>query len=187
MATTKRARFMVEVASDDTQASELRQLRKMVDRIPGGSYLGMLFTDGLYDWAERRMAEDWSLDLHAAFEYWSDQATSAKAQASQLERSHETLRKAYEQANAPVDVSDLTPQKVETKPGELDVSSWRVYTPILDKDKCIGCKRCYILCPEVAISMIDGKAEINYKSCKGCGVCTEECPVKAIDFVQETI
>ncbi len=97
------------------------------------------------------------------------------------------VKKAYEQANAPVDVSDLPPQKVETKPGELDVASWRVYTPVLDKDKCIGCKRCYILCPEVAISMVDGKAEINYKNCKGCGVCTEECPVKAIDFIQETI
>lgn len=97
------------------------------------------------------------------------------------------VRKAYEQANAPVDVSDLPPQKVETKPGELDVASWRVYTPVLDADKCIGCKRCYILCPEVAISMAEDKAVINYKYCKGCGVCTEECPVKAIDFVQETI
>ena len=97
------------------------------------------------------------------------------------------VRKAYEQANAPEDVSDLPPQKVETAPGQLDVSSWRVFTPILDKDKCIGCMRCYILCPEVAISMVDKKADINYKNCKGCGICVEECPVQAIEFVQETI
>ncbi|MFH1179194.1 MAG: 4Fe-4S binding protein [Candidatus Bathyarchaeota archaeon] len=97
------------------------------------------------------------------------------------------MRKAYELANAPVDVSDLPPQKVELKRGERDVSSWRVFTPILDKEKCIGCKRCYILCPEVAISMVDGKADIDHGYCKGCGICVEECPVKAIDFVQETI
>lgn len=97
------------------------------------------------------------------------------------------VRKAYELANAPVDVSDLPPQKVELKRGERDVSSWRVFTPILDKEKCIGCKRCYILCPEVAISMVDGKADIDHGYCKGCGICVEECPVKAIDFVQETI
>lgn len=96
------------------------------------------------------------------------------------------VRKAYEQTNAPVDVSDLPPQEVE-KPGQLDVASWRVFTPVLDADKCIGCMRCYILCPEVAIEMVDHKAVINYKNCKGCGVCTEECPVDAIDFVKETI
>ncbi|MCK5670832.1 4Fe-4S binding protein [Candidatus Bathyarchaeota archaeon] len=83
-------------------------------------------------------------------------------------------------------MSDLPPQEVE-KPGQLDVASWRVFTPVLDADKCIGCMRCYILCPEVAIEMVDHKAVINYKNCKGCGVCTEECPVDAIDFVKETI
>jgi len=97
------------------------------------------------------------------------------------------VRRAYEQVSEPEDVSDLPPQKVEAKPGELDVSSWRVFRPELNKEKCIGCRRCYILCPEVAISMIDGKADINYRYCKGCGICVEECPVKAIDFVQETI
>lgn len=97
------------------------------------------------------------------------------------------VRRAYELANAPVDVSDLPPQKVELKRGERDVSSWRVYTPMLDKEKCIGCRRCYILCPEVAINMVDGKADIDHGYCKGCGICVEECPVKAIDFIQETI
>jgi Pyruvate/2-oxoacid:ferredoxin oxidoreductase delta subunit len=35
--------------------------------------------------------------------------------------------------------------------------------------------------------MVDGKADIDHGYCKGCGICVEECPVKAIDFVQETI
>ncbi|MFH2111118.1 MAG: 4Fe-4S binding protein [Candidatus Bathyarchaeota archaeon] len=76
---------------------------------------------------------------------------------------------------------------VKPTPGDRDVSSWRLFRPALDKDKCIGCCRCYILCPEVAISMVDKKADINYRHCKGCGICVEECPVKAIEFVQETI
>jgi Pyruvate/2-oxoacid:ferredoxin oxidoreductase delta subunit len=39
----------------------------------------------------------------------------------------------------------------------------------------------------VAISMVDRKAVIDYQHCKGCGICVEECPVEAIDFVQETL
>ena len=29
------------------------------------------------------------------------------------------------------------------------------------------------------------KMVINYTYCKGCGICTVECPKKAIDFVLE--
>jgi len=98
------------------------------------------------------------------------------------------VRKAYEQATEPVDVSDVKPvEVVKPTPGDMDVSSWRVFRPELDMEKCVGCRRCYILCPEVAISMKDNKAEINYKHCKGCGICAEECPVGAIEFIQETI
>lgn len=116
MATRKRARFYVDVASDDTRASELRQLRKMVDRVPEGSYLGMLFTDGLYNWAERRMTEDWSLDVHGEMEYWQDKATSAEAQAKQMESSHKTFRRVRDQelATAKADVAELL-EKLEAE------------------------------------------------------------------------
>lgn len=98
------------------------------------------------------------------------------------------VRKAYEQATEPVDVSKVKPvEVVKPTPGDRDVSSWRLFRPELDRDKCIGCRRCYILCPEVAISMVKDKAEINFKHCKGCGICVEECPVGAIEYVQETL
>ena len=98
------------------------------------------------------------------------------------------VRKAYDMVSEPVDVSKVKPvDVVKPVPGDRDVSSWRLYKPELDKGKCIGCRRCYILCPEVAISMVDNKADINYRYCKGCGICAEECPVKAVELVQETI
>jgi Pyruvate/2-oxoacid:ferredoxin oxidoreductase delta subunit len=35
--------------------------------------------------------------------------------------------------------------------------------------------------------MKNNKASVNYKHCKGCCICFEECPTKAISWVQETI
>jgi len=99
------------------------------------------------------------------------------------------VRMAYEEATEPVDVSDVEGVKV-TPPRsrfDRDVSSWRVFRPEIEEEKCTGCRRCYIFCPEVAISMVGDKAEINYEHCKGCGICYEECPVGAISFPQETI
>jgi len=50
---------------------------------------------------------------------------------------------------------------------------WNPY--YVNKEECIGCKLCLGLgCP--AISMKDGKAEINKFFCVGCGVCVQICP-----------
>ena len=68
-----------------------------------------------------------------------------------------------------------------------DVSSWRVFTPHIDLEKCTGCKSCWLFCPETAIKWVDNKPEIEYHKCKGCGICVNECPVKAIDFVREEV
>lgn len=49
----------------------------------------------------------------------------------------------------------------------------------VDKDKCRSCKMCLkIGCP--AISIKDGKAEIDKTLCVGCGICTEMCRFDAI-------
>jgi pyruvate ferredoxin oxidoreductase gamma subunit len=63
-----------------------------------------------------------------------------------------------------------------------DVSSWRVFTPKIDLEKCTSCKACWLFCPETAIKWVDNKPEIEYNKCKGCGICVHECPVKAIEF-----
>lgn len=50
----------------------------------------------------------------------------------------------------------------------------------VDRDKCIGCESCTMVCPVGAISMVDGKAMIDGEQCISCGACVGECPVEAI-------
>ena len=50
----------------------------------------------------------------------------------------------------------------------------------VNKDKCKSCKMCMkIGCP--AISMKDGKAEIDFTQCLGCNVCSQLCKFGAIE------
>jgi 2-oxoacid:acceptor oxidoreductase gamma subunit (pyruvate/2-ketoisovalerate family)/2-oxoacid:acceptor oxidoreductase delta subunit (pyruvate/2-ketoisovalerate family) len=102
------------------------------------------------------------------------------------------MQKAYEMTTPSIDVSKVKMEEVKEvsrvrKAGDRDVSSWRLQKPVFNDAKCIGCRRCYILCPEVALTMKANKAVVNYQYCKGCGICAEECPVKAIDWVEEKI
>jgi pyruvate ferredoxin oxidoreductase delta subunit len=69
--------------------------------------------------------------------------------------------------------------------------SWRSQRPVWNKDKCIGCLICWISCPDGSIkivsnekgaSVVDG---IDYDSCKGCGICAKECPVKVSAIAME--
>ena len=52
---------------------------------------------------------------------------------------------------------------------------------------CFECDICYRVCPEKAVIKIGpGKGfEFNYDSCKGCGICVEECPCGAIKMEPE--
>lgn len=80
-----------------------------------------------------------------------------------------------------------------TKPGttlKYKTGGWRTYKPVVNHEKCIGCKRCADSCMEGAPFECahDGKKKkfcINYDYCKGCGVCAYECPVDAIEMVVE--
>lgn len=50
---------------------------------------------------------------------------------------------------------------------------------------CIGCKKCLSVCPQNAISLVNGKAVINRQKCIGCGRCQRVCPVSAISPISE--
>ena len=73
------------------------------------------------------------------------------------------------------------------KPGAMGkTGSWRVFRPLFDKEKCVKCLRCWVFCPESSIHRErDDTISINYDFCKGCGVCAQECKVKAIIMERE--
>jgi NAD-dependent dihydropyrimidine dehydrogenase PreA subunit len=53
---------------------------------------------------------------------------------------------------------------------------------LINKDLCIGCGQCVIICPVQAIEIVNEKAKINRKKCVECAVCyhNSDCPTKAI-------
>lgn len=61
---------------------------------------------------------------------------------------------------------------------------WKTYMPIRDLEKCTTCLTCVMLCPEGAINWRPelGKIEFDLSFCKGCGICANECPTKAISM-----
>lgn len=53
----------------------------------------------------------------------------------------------------------------------------------INKDRCVGCRKCEEVCPGTLIQVKDHKATIKYpKNCWGCASCVKECKVGAIDF-----
>jgi heterodisulfide reductase subunit A len=53
-------------------------------------------------------------------------------------------------------------------------------------DLCNGCGGCVPICPVNAISMQNGKANVDAFQCTGCGACIPVCPQEAIDFKNAT-
>jgi len=60
--------------------------------------------------------------------------------------------------------------------------SWRVFVPVVDRERCNGCGICLLFCPDAVIGR-DLSIDLAY--CKGCGICANECPKKAIAMIRE--
>ncbi len=74
-----------------------------------------------------------------------------------------------------------TPLSTPSKNHVDDIGKWRIYQPIIDKEKCTKCILCWLYCPEGAIKISsDYMPEIDLLNCKGCGICAKECPMKII-------
>jgi Pyruvate/2-oxoacid:ferredoxin oxidoreductase delta subunit len=50
---------------------------------------------------------------------------------------------------------------------------------------CDHCDTCWVFCPDNAIKRIDGEYQIDLDTCKGCGICAQECPRGVVSLVQE--
>ncbi|HEX9183777.1 MAG TPA: NAD(P)-binding domain-containing protein [Burkholderiales bacterium] len=56
--------------------------------------------------------------------------------------------------------------------------------PVIDPNRCIGSSSCVSACPESAIGVIHGKAQlVNPSACIGHGACAAACPLEAIKLV----
>jgi len=61
--------------------------------------------------------------------------------------------------------------------------------PKIDKNRCIGCGRCYLSCYDgghqaLKISEVDHQPQLISKSCVGCQLCTNICPIEAITMTK---
>ncbi|UCG12999.1 MAG: 4Fe-4S binding protein [Deltaproteobacteria bacterium] len=68
---------------------------------------------------------------------------------------------------------------------------WRAKRPIIDLSKCTPCKTgkpscylCWLYCPDGTVGR-GMPVEIDLTYCKGCGICAEVCPTKAISMEVE--
>ncbi|MFX1389274.1 MAG: ATP-binding protein [Promethearchaeota archaeon] len=71
----------------------------------------------------------------------------------------------------------LTNQKRFDNPARLFATNFHV---IIDSEICTGCGVCEERCNMDAISLSNGKSEVNLDRCIGCGVCVPTCPESAI-------
>ncbi len=63
---------------------------------------------------------------------------------------------------------------------------WRIKKPLWSEKKCIHCLLCWAYCPDVAFFVEKGKLKgIDYDHCKGCGICANQCPAKALEMIAE--
>jgi len=59
--------------------------------------------------------------------------------------------------------------------------------PWVEKSECAGCGVCVKECPVDAIEMVEEIAEINMDECIRCGICHEVCPQDAVKHDSERI
>ena len=66
------------------------------------------------------------------------------------------------------------------KPNITETRDIQIPIPIIDEEKCTGCKKCVDICQFNALALVKQNVMLFEKLCHGCGACTIICPVSAI-------
>ena len=66
-------------------------------------------------------------------------------------------------------------------------SNWRIVRPVIDDEKCTRCRTCDMSCPDSCWAHNEKEDRMiwNWKFCKGCQICINECPTGALSAALE--
>lgn len=78
---------------------------------------------------------------------------------------------------------DLSP--VATELSKMLAGDWRAMRPVVARDRCVKCAVCWLYCPVQCMVEKAAWFDVNLAACKGCGICAQECPHRAISMVEE--
>lgn len=86
----------------------------------------------------------------------------------------------FDASTIPDDLAPIATALSPMKPGD-----WRAERPVIDRDKCTKCAVCWLYCPIQCFTERPTWFQPDLAVCKGCGVCAQECPHRAIAMVGE--
>lgn len=86
----------------------------------------------------------------------------------------------FDQSTIPNNLCPIATEYSKMLPGD-----WRSMLPVVNRKKCVKCSICWLYCPVQCIIERTGWFDANLSTCKGCGICAEECPHGAIEMISE--
>lgn len=75
----------------------------------------------------------------------------------------------------------------KTEQDMMITGNWRIKRPVINRELCNLCMYCIIYCPDASWQLSEDGQEVewNWKYCKGCGVCVNQCGGGALTFADE--
>ena len=67
----------------------------------------------------------------------------------------------------------------------INTGDWRVLRPVINSERCQCCGQCWLICPTGCVDLKKSAVSIDYRYCKGCGLCAKECGFGAIQMERE--
>jgi Pyruvate/2-oxoacid:ferredoxin oxidoreductase delta subunit len=102
----------------------------------------------------------------------------------------EDVNTAYFPREAPVKAPELSIEKRIVNFSEI-IRGIPVEKGVKESQRCFSCgvcrecNNCLYFCPDICVSVKDGKYDFDYDYCKGCGICSHECCTGLIRMEQE--